>query len=203
MGSIDNIITKGIIGLIPIYTKEGRYQTKVITRDLEVIFLRKNIRQALKEMATYFKIDFATTKGYATYILGRKQSISIPFDRENVYVPIKVKKPKTSNDYTLGFFHLNYLNVIKINEKEVYLILKEDIKIKSYMIYETVKRNIREGEIIKRHFQKYPIIVYSGGDKEIFLKGLQRKASKEDLEKLEEDIKSFQRELLNNWGIAL
>ncbi|MTI65558.1 MAG: hypothetical protein FH753_03055 [Firmicutes bacterium] len=187
MINIDKFVMKKIIGIIP-EIKNEKPITKVITKDLSVFIIDKNIRIVLKSLAKYFEIDLKLTKLYSKTLTKVSNSLVLPFDKDNIFIPFNLRKVTNSNDIASGYFNIDYIkDIYKLNGQAV-LILKGDMEIKLKQNMKTAIKHMKEGEIVKRHYKSYPIRVYSGED----YKGFERMkfdiASKDDIYMLTNEI---------------
>lgn len=183
MDNIEKIVNNKILGIIPVYLKNMGNSTSIITLENEEIYIYKAINTVIKILAKYFLVDLNACKSYCRKTIGILNVSPLVFNHENIFVPLKVRKPISKNDGSLGYFNINYIKEIKVKDEEVFIILNEEIKIKCIQSYKTVNKHINDGRIIKE--------IYKGRSKISlidFHKEYDKPATKKDILILREEI---------------
>ncbi|MTI65559.1 MAG: hypothetical protein FH753_03060 [Firmicutes bacterium] len=155
MKDLKKVLKKEPIAFIPEYVKDKGNLTKVITKDLEVYYLRNRLNTVLKEMAKKHLVDINVVKKYIGDILGGSRVLPLFFDAENIFVPIKVRKPLNSNDSCYGYINLDYL---KLDEEKNLILIDNKLEINVVQRIETIKGYIKRAEIIKEGYINTPFI---------------------------------------------
>lgn len=154
MVNVEKLLNDEIMAIIPIYIDMYGNCTRVITLKSQDNYIYKSIKTVLKNLARFYTLDLIASREYYGKIIGISNTVPIPFDRENIFVPLKVRKPIFKNDGSFGYFNLKFINDIKEEKKTVYIILEGNIKVKINQTLKTVDKHIRHGEIIKRVYDR-------------------------------------------------
>lgn len=157
VGKVDNIeklFKDGIMAIMPIYIDMYGNCTKVITLKTQENYLFKSVKTVLKNMAKFYALDLMASREYYGKIIGISNTVPIPFDSENIFVPLKVRKPIFKNDGSFGYFNLKFIYDIKEEKSGVYIILEGNIKVRINQTLKTAYKHIRHGEIVKRVYDK-------------------------------------------------
>lgn len=78
----------------------------------------------------------------------------IPFNRENVFIPIKVRKPLYKNDGSFGYVNLRYIKKTFKKEDKTIIQLTRGKAIESLSSIDTVNKHIKNGHIVRRIFNE-------------------------------------------------
>ncbi|QIB27517.1 hypothetical protein [Caloranaerobacter azorensis] len=154
MDSIEKLFKDGIMAIMPIYIDMYGNCTKVITLKTQENYLFKSVKTVLKNMAKFYALDLMASREYYGKIIGISNTVPIPFDSENIFVPLKVRKPIFKNDGSFGYFNLKFIYDIKEEKSGVYIILEGNIKVRINQTLKTAYKHIRHGEIVKRVYDK-------------------------------------------------
>ncbi|WP_425448017.1 hypothetical protein [Dethiothermospora halolimnae] len=192
MDKIDMVIENKIMAIIPVYVENKGNSTKVITAGADITLIYKSIKTVLKIIANYFMTDMRVGKKYYGNLIGATNVVPVVFNNHNIFVPLKTRKPISKNDGSFGYFNLDYIERVEKKNGEIYIILKNDIKVKTILKLKSVKKHIREGKIIKNVCTSSPdSLSYS---REGFYCDFNAPATKGDIAILRNEILSLQRE---------
>src|SRR5690554_6273273 len=98
--NIEELVSKEIIAVLPLY-KEGN-STKIITNKQNEEYIYKSIKTFITLLARYFMIDLSSSRQYYGKIIGSTNIVPLPFDKDNIFVPLKVRKAISKNDGSFG-----------------------------------------------------------------------------------------------------
>lgn len=154
MKNIEEIISNEIMAILPIYLDMQGNSTKIITKKQREIYIYKSIKTFLSLLAKYFIIDLNSAKHYYGNLIGTTNIVPLPFNKDNIFVPLKVRKPISKNDGSLGYFNIGFINGIVKKDDKVYVSLDEEILIEVLQGEESAKRNIRNGYIVRESYYK-------------------------------------------------
>ncbi|NLW22198.1 MAG: hypothetical protein GXY88_02920 [Tissierellia bacterium] len=147
---LEKIVLEGLIAFLPAYIRLKGNCTILYTQPGGVYEIERAINTILKRLANIYLIDLKATKKYYGDILNMKNLVPIPFTRDNVFVPIKVRKPLYKNDGSFGYVNIRYINkTSKANGKTI-ITLTNGKTIESISSIETVNKHIKNGHIVKR-----------------------------------------------------
>ncbi|KPU26440.1 hypothetical protein TR13x_10200 [Caloranaerobacter sp. TR13] len=166
MVNVEKLLNDEIMAIIPIYIDMYGNCTKVITLKTQEDYIFKSIKTVLKNIAKFYTLDLMASREYYGKMIGISNIVPIPFDSENIFIPLKVRKPIFKNDGSFGYFNLKFINDIKEEKNEVYIILKGNVKVRINQTLKTAYKHVRHGEIVKRVYDKktYGLIKESSHD---------------------------------------
>ena len=106
---LEEIILQEIMAFLPTYLTMKGNCTKFYTNQGESHEIDSTIRTVLNQLCKFYLIDLKATKKYYGDLLSIKNLVPIPFNKDNVFVPIKVRKPLCKNDGSFGYVNINYI----------------------------------------------------------------------------------------------
>jgi len=178
---------EGIIGLIPLYIDMKGNSTRVITKENSEVYIYKSIRTVLNIIARYFTLDLNASRKYYGGLIGYSNIVPIPFNRENIFVPIKVRSPISKNDGSFGYFNIANIKGVREKSEGIEIILDGDISVKSIQSMKSIERHIRDGEIVKKIYQdRGKLIVME--DRSDFYSEFNKPATKGDIAALRSEL---------------
>lgn len=89
---------------IPFY-KDGNC-VKVIMDNGEVSIIEKGIRSVLKNIMEESHLDIGSIRNNFAKYTGRKIILPVPVDVENILIPVKIRKPLSTNDGSFAYFNI-------------------------------------------------------------------------------------------------
>jgi len=185
--NIEKLIMEGIIGLIPLYIDMKGNSTRVITKENSEVYIYKSIRTVLNIIARYFTLDLNASRKYYGGLIGYSNIVPIPFNRENIFVPIKVRSPISKNDGSFGYFNIANIKGVREKSEGIEIILDGDISVKSIQSMKSIERHIRDGEIVKKIYQdRGKLIVME--DRSDFYSEFNKPATKGDIAALRSEL---------------
>lgn len=152
MMKIEEIVKKNILAIIPVYLKDKGNCTNIITSENSLL-IKKTINTVLKLLANYFFIDLNASKNYCKKVIGIVNNSPIVFNDENIFVPIKVRKPISRNDGAFGYFNIDCIKIEEYKD-DIYINLDNKYKIKANQKFKTVIKHVNDGKILKEVYSE-------------------------------------------------
>jgi len=185
--NIEKLIMEGIIGLIPLYIDMKGNSTRAITKENSEVYIYKSIRTVLNIIARYFTLDLNASRKYYGGLIGYSNIVPIPFNRENIFVPIKVRSPISKNDGSFGYFNIANIKGVREKSEGIEIILDGNIFVKSLQSMKSIERHIRDGEIVRKIYQdRGKLIVME--DRSDFYSEFNKPATKGDIAALRSEL---------------
>ena len=153
------IIEKGIEAILPVYIEDKGNCTLIYTREDEVI-LEKALKSTIRNLCKYYHLDLkASNKTYGDLLSINKQP-PIPLSPNQVFVPVKVRKPIVSHDGAYGYINIDSIEKISSRDSsplESTIYLKSKRTIEAICRDITIKKNINKGRLAKKLFSRYDV----------------------------------------------
>lgn len=147
---IERIISERIIAILPAYLPMKGNCTTVITLQGGTYELDRTVKAVLKQLSRYFLVDLNHIKAYYGNLLNIKNLTPIPFNKDHVFIPIKVRRPISRNDGSIGYINIDHIEKVSKAEERVKILLTNSCTIDSLNSVETVNKHIKNGNIVKR-----------------------------------------------------
>lgn len=142
------MINKNLKGIFPVYIQGKGDCTKIYTERGEVYKTGRSIRTVIRNLCKHHLIDLQAVNEIYGDKLCMKNLVPIPFDKKNVFVYVKVREPKCKNDSAFGLVNIRYIKDVKEFNDEVSIIFDDNTSIKCLSSYETVKKHIKNGQLV-------------------------------------------------------
>lgn len=152
MKDIEKLIDNGIMAIIPVYLDIKGNSTKVVTLKEGYIYIYKTIQTVIKLIARYFTVDLQSVRKYYGGMIGAKNIVPIPFNKQNIYVPIKVRKPISKNDGSMAYFNLKSIERIEDQGCNTFIILNGGVKVKTLQKKNSVEKQIIRGNLVEKMY---------------------------------------------------
>lgn len=168
--------------LIPEYVEGFGNCTKVKGTTGEQV-LSKTVKSALKSICAEKMIDFRIAKRKAEKILGQCNLIPIYINNNEIYIPVRIRRPIVIRDG--GYGYINFCTIEKIMDK--YIVLKDN----SILDYIESKRSL-----LKRYKMAKILIdnLCEGAEVETYMENeLKSPATREDIMFLVSEIGKLKR----------
>lgn len=146
----EKIIPEGIMAILPVYIPMKGNCSQILTYKGQTYEIDKTIRTTLSKLSKIYLVDLKAARKYYGNILNIKNLIPIPFDRENIFIPIKVRRPVCRNDGSIGYVNIKYIDKVYKKEERAIIRLKDEKNIECLYSIDTVNKHIKNGYIIKR-----------------------------------------------------
>ncbi len=154
MKCIEELVSKEIIAIIPLYIDIEGNSTKVITNRQDEEYIYKSIKTFITLLAKYFMIDLNSSRQYYGRIIGSTNIVPLPFDKDNIFVPFKVRKSISKNDGSFGYFNIGFIKDIVEKNSKVFISLEKGYCIEVLQGAETARKNLRNAYIVKQAYYK-------------------------------------------------
>ncbi|WP_120168777.1 hypothetical protein [Thermohalobacter berrensis] len=196
MDKIEKLLDEGIMAIVPVYINMKGNVTKIITREKNEFQTNRSIKTFLRILASFYGVDLRVSRKYYGKLIGAKNIVPFYFDRDNILVPVKVRKPISKNDGAFGYINLKYIREVKEKKKTVNIILEGNISIKCLQSYRTVIKHIRDAKILKRVCSyNEPLVMEERAN---FYKEYNKPATKGDIAVLRNEILDIKNTLKSN-----
>lgn len=188
---IEEYITQEIMAFIPTYMDMKGNCTLLYTKGGEIV-LEKCTRTILNLISKYYLVDLKELKKYYSSLIGIKNSIPIPFNKDNIFIPVKVRKPISKNDGALGYINLKYIGKIAEGKNCTTIYLENNHEIVSLNTIKTIKKQIKIGYIVKKFCEeKEGIVIKESGESPSFYTEYNKPATKADIALVMSEILSI------------
>lgn len=150
---LEKIISQGIMAILPVYIPMKGNCSYILTFKGEKHEFDKRANTMLIRLSRYYFIDLKSIKRYYGNLLNVKNLIPIPLDGENIFIPLKVRKPILRNDGSIGYVNIKYIERITEGKDNTIVHLKGNHVVECLNSIDTVNKHIKNGYIIKRLFK--------------------------------------------------
>lgn len=149
---MQKVFKEEIIAILPSYIKDKGNCTVVWIKNKEPVIIEKTIKTTIKNMCRYYHLDLKSSNKTYGEILSIKRSPPIPFGRDKVFIKVKTRIPLARDDGAYGYINLSAIEKISsIKEnKRTLVCLKNQQFLEVYGKIETINKNIKNGEIVRR-----------------------------------------------------
>lgn len=152
MKNIEELISKEIIAIIPLYVDMRGNSTKIITKEEKEAYIYKSIKTVIALLAKYFMIDLASSRQYYGKIIGCTNIVPLAFNKDNVFAPLKVRKAIGKNDGSFGYFNIRFINELYKKNGKVFVSLTDDISVEVIQGIDSAKKNLRNANIVRQSY---------------------------------------------------
>lgn len=156
---MNDIVEKGLEAILPVYIKDIGNCTIIFTKEDEVI-LEKTIKTVITNLCKYYHLDLkASNKTYGNLLTNKKHT-PIPLTYNQIFIPIKTRKPIAKHDGAYVYVNIDSIKSISVsNTKNNCLIyISNNRVIEVYSKLCTIQRNINNGGIVKRLLKRNNLI---------------------------------------------
>lgn len=151
---MEKIISEELMAFLPVYIKMKGNFTLLYTAQGGVYHMDKNIRTVLNQLSQIFLVDLKATRKYYGELLSVTNLVPIPFNQDNIFVPLKVRKPLCRNDGSMGYVNIKFIEKVKESNGKTIIHLKDKTTIHSLNSVATANKHIKNGYIVKRLYNK-------------------------------------------------
>lgn len=117
-------------------------------------YVEKSLRTFLKQLTEYYLVDLKAVRKYYGELLAIRNLVPIPLNHENVFIPLKVRKPICKNDGSIGYINIKYIERVTESSGKTIVYLKDKTTIESLNSLNTVNKHIKNGHIVKRLYNE-------------------------------------------------
>lgn len=146
---MENLVSKGIIALVPVYIKDSGNGTYAYTKE-GIVELKRTIKTVVKNLCEFYYLDLKSCNKIYGSLLSSKYRPPIPFNKDNIFIQLKTRTPIGRHDGAHGYFNINSIKSIKLKGKNTIIYLCNNQELEVLMAIHTVERYINNGEIVKK-----------------------------------------------------
>ena len=149
---MDDIVSKHIMAILPVYIKGKGNCTYIYTRQGK-FELDLTIKTVIKNLCVYYCLDLKSCNKTYGSLLSSKYRPPIPFNKDNIFIHFKTRSPIGKHDGAYGYFNINSIKRTKGFNKTSLIYLLDDEEIEVLMSIYTVKKYINNGEVVRKLIQ--------------------------------------------------
>lgn len=146
---MENIVSKDIMALLPVYIK-GKGNCTLAYTGQGLVELNLTIKTVIKNLCEYYYLDLKSCNRTYGSLLSSKYRPPIPFNKDNIFIQFKTRIPIGRHDGAHGYFNINSIKKIKSKGKNTIIYLVDDQELEVLMSIHTVKKYINNGEIVRK-----------------------------------------------------
>mgnify|MGYP002084969812 CR=1 FL=1 len=146
---LENIMWEEVMAIIPDYDDKGNC-TKLYMKNGEIQKMNKSFRAVRNKVCKYYLMDFKAAREHFREISFMKNLVPISFDGEDVFVYIKVRKPKFKNDGAHGLVNTTYIEKVTKDKDKVMVKFYNNENIKSLWTADNTEKHIDRGNKLKQ-----------------------------------------------------
>lgn len=147
---LEKIISERVIAILPVYLNMQGNCSTLITLKGGTYQIDKTVKTILKQMTKHFLVDLNHIRTYYGSLLNVKNLTPIPFNKDNIFIPVKVRRPLARNDGSIGYINIEYINKVSSINGKTKIFLTNRNTIDCLNSIETVNKHIKNGNIVKR-----------------------------------------------------
>lgn len=151
---MEKIVSEELMAFLPVYIELKGNCTSIYTRDGGNYYLEKSIKTFLNQLAEYYIVDLKAVRKYYGELLFVKNLVPIPLNSENIFIPLKVRRPICKNDGSIGYINIKYIEKAVESNGKTIIHLKDKTRISSLNTIDTVNKHIKNGHIVKRLYKE-------------------------------------------------
>ena len=151
---LEKIISEELMAFLPVYIESKGNCTSVYTMAGGNYHIEKSLRSFLNQLAEYHIVDLRAVRKYYGESLFIKNLVPIPLNQENIFIPLKVRKPICKNDGSIGYINLKYIEKTTENRGRTTIHLKNKTTINSLNTIETVNNHIKNGNMVRNLYME-------------------------------------------------
>jgi len=151
---LEKIIYEELIAFLPVYVQLKGNCTSIYTIGGGNYYVEKSLRTFLKQLTEYYLVDLKAVRKYYGELLAIRNLVPIPLNHENVFIPLKVRKPICKNDGSIGYINIKYIERVTESSGKTIVYLKDKTTIESLNSLNTVNKHIKNGHIVKRLYNE-------------------------------------------------
>lgn len=147
---LEKIVLQEIVAFLPIYIDMKGNCTLLHDKQGESYEIEKTTKTILNQLSNFYLINLKATRKHYGDLLSIKNLVPIPFNEDNVFIPVKSRKPICKNDGSVGYVNINYINKTVKSKDGTIIYLKNNNTINSLNSIETVNKHIKNGHVVKK-----------------------------------------------------
>lgn len=158
---LEKIILQEIMAIMPKYISDKGNCSYIITLNGGSYEINKTMKTLLSQLCKYYLVDLKATKRYYGKLLNIKNLSPIPLNKENIFIPLKIRKPLFKNDGSIGYVNIKHIEKVSVDNDKSIIELINNKKIECLNSIDTVKKHINNGNIVKK--------LYEGKEKSLYI----------------------------------
>lgn len=150
---MERALKNRLIAVIPKYIANQGNCTIIYTEEEKPLILENTITTVMKRIGRHHMVDLDAMKERNGKLINASYPVPINLN-DDVFIPIKVRKPFGKNDKSFGYVNLEYIESRKQENNYTLIQLRNQIEIKCLFRKETLNKHISNGNIIKRYYEE-------------------------------------------------
>lgn len=126
----------------------------MITLQGGIYQVNKTIKTILIQLCKYYLVDLKAIRSYYGNLLNIKNLTPIPFNKENIFIPVKVRKPLLKNDGSIGYVNIKYIRKVSLHNEKTIIYLTDNNTIECLNSVETINKHINNGNIVRKLYEE-------------------------------------------------
>ncbi|NMA87342.1 MAG: hypothetical protein GX968_08465, partial [Tissierellia bacterium] len=151
---MEKIISEELMAFLPVYIESKGNCTSIHTMAGGNYHIEKSLKSFLNQLAEYYIVDLRAVRKYYGESLFIKNLVPIPLNQENIFIPLKVRKPICKNDGSIGYVNLKYIEKTRENRGKTIIHLKNKTIINSLNTIDTVNNHIKNGNMVRNLYME-------------------------------------------------
>ena len=147
---LEEIISQELMAFLPVYLGMKGNCTLLYTYCGGIHEIEKTIRTVLNQLSKFYLVDLKAAKKHYGNLLGIKNLVPISFNKDNIFVPIKVRKPLFKNDGSFGYVNIKYIKKVDKSQGSTVIYLTDNNSIECLNAIETVNKHIKDAHIVEK-----------------------------------------------------
>lgn len=149
---MERALKNRLIAVIPRYIPDQGNCTLIYTEGEKPLVLENTITTIMKRIGRYHMVDLDAMKERNGKLINASYPVPINLN-DDVFIPIKVRKPFGKNDKSFGYVNLEYIMNTKQENNYTLILLRNQTEIKCLFRKETLNKHISNGSLIKRYYE--------------------------------------------------
>ena len=150
---MERALKNRLIAVIPKYIANQGNCTIIYTEEDKPLILENTINTVMKRIGRHHMVDLDAMKERNGKLINASYPVPINLN-DDVFIPIKVRKPFGKNDKSFGYVNLEYIENTKQENNYTLILLINNTEIKCLFRKETLNKHISNGNIIKRYYEE-------------------------------------------------
>lgn len=150
---MERALKNRLIAVIPKYIANQGNCTIIYTEEEKPLILENTITTVMKRIGRHHMVDLDAMKERNGKLINASYPVPINLN-DDVFIPIKVRKPFGKNDKSFGYVNLEYIENTKQENNYTLILLINNTEIKCLFRKETLNKHISNGNIIKRYYEE-------------------------------------------------
>ena len=150
---MERALKNRLIAVIPKYIANQGNCTIIYTEEEKPLILENTITTVMKRIGRHHMVDLDAMKERNGKLINASYPVPINLN-DDVFIPIKVRKPFGKNDKSFGYVNLEYIENTKQENNYTLILLRNQTEIKCLFRKETLNKHISHGNIIKRYYEE-------------------------------------------------